>query len=41
MTKVKIGIVGCGSISRVEVAAAAKFDVLEVAACADLLPDRA
>ena len=40
--KVGIGIVGCGSISVIYVKNACEmFDVLQVAACADLLPERA
>lgn len=43
MTKspVKIGIVGCGSISSTYFRIAATFDILEVVACADLVAERA
>lgn len=39
--KVKIGIIGCGSISGAYFSQAPKFDILEVAACADMFPERA
>ena len=38
---VKVGIVGCGDISGLYFRNLALFDVIEVAACADLLMDRA
>ena len=38
---VKIGIVGCGSISSTYLRMAPTFEILEVAACADLVPERA
>ena len=38
---VKIGIVGCGNISAAYLKIAPTFDILEVAACADLDPERA
>ncbi len=38
---VKVGIVGCGNISGIYFAAGKKFDVLNIAACADLDIDRA
>lgn len=38
---VKIGIIGCGNISGIYLQADQKFDILQVAACADLLPERA
>ncbi len=41
MEAVKIGIVGCGNISDVYFQAGKTFDILEVAACADLVPERA
>ena len=34
--KTKIGIIGCGNISQVYFNAAKKFDIIEVAACADI-----
>ena len=41
MSSTKIGIVGCGTISKVYFEFAKAFSGIEVAACADLLPDRA
>lgn len=41
METVKIGIVGCGMISDAYFSAAKKFNNLEVAACADSIPERA
>ncbi|MCC6445385.1 MAG: Gfo/Idh/MocA family oxidoreductase, partial [Armatimonadetes bacterium] len=41
MRKTKVGIIGCGNISGVYMQAAKLFDILEVAACADILPERA
>ena len=41
MQPVKIGIVGCGNISGIYFQNGKKFKVLEVAACADLVLDRA
>jgi predicted dehydrogenase len=42
MEKVKVGIVGCGSISEVYFKNCQNtFNILEVAACADLIPERA
>ena len=42
MEKVKIGIVGCGNISSIYLKnCSQRFEILEVAACADLLPERA
>ena len=38
---VKIGIVGCGKISAAYLSIVPQFDVIEVAACADLLVERA
>lgn len=38
---VKVGVVGCGAISAQYFRAAARLPVLEMAACADLDPDRA
>jgi predicted dehydrogenase len=36
MEHVKIGIIGCGNISDIYCEAGTKFDILEIAACADL-----
>ncbi len=41
MKTTKIGIVGCGNISGIYLEAGRVFDILEIAACADLLPERA
>jgi predicted dehydrogenase len=39
--KAKIGVIGCGNISGIYLQAGRKFDILEVVACADLIPARA
>jgi predicted dehydrogenase len=39
--RVKIGLVGCGNISSAYLKNMPNFDILDVAACADLLPERA
>ncbi|MGQ9904699.1 MAG: Gfo/Idh/MocA family protein [Anaerolineae bacterium] len=39
--KTKIGIVGCGNISDTYLKVARTFDILEVTACADVIPDLA
>ncbi len=39
--KTRIGIVGCGAISAAYLKIAKTFPILEVAACADMLPERA
>jgi predicted dehydrogenase len=41
MKKVKIGIIGCGNISGIYLQKSQTFPILEVAACADLIPARA
>ena len=41
MKKTKIGIVGCGNISGIYFKNGQMLEILEVAACADLLPERA
>lgn len=42
MDKTKVGIIGCGNISGIYLKNGQEtFDVLEIAACADLLPERA
>ena len=41
ITPTKIGIIGCGNISRAYCKAGELFDILDVAACADIEPDRA
>ncbi len=40
-TKTKVGVIGCGAISGAYFSQCPKFEILEVAACADLLPERA
>lgn len=41
MKKVKVGIIGCGNISGIYFEAGRKFDILDIAACADLDMERA
>lgn len=41
MRKVRVGIVGCGKISSIYCKAGQVFDVLDIVACADLIPERA
>jgi predicted dehydrogenase len=41
VTPLKIGLVGCGTISKIYLENARKLDDLEVVACADLVPERA
>lgn len=41
MTPVKVGLIGCGTISKIYLANARKLDDLEIVACADILPERA
>ena len=41
LRKVKIGIIGCGMISDTYFTAAQKFNVIEVVACSDIIPERA
>jgi len=41
METTKFGIIGCGAISDIYFQAAKTFDILEAAACADLIPERA
>lgn len=41
MVKQRIGIIGCGVISEAYLTAAPKFPILDVVACADLLPEAA
>jgi len=41
MKKVKIGIIGCGMISDAYFKAAKKFNILDVVACSDIIPERA
>ncbi len=40
-TKVRVGIIGCGNIFPAYVKGCRAFKILEVAACADVLPERA
>jgi predicted dehydrogenase len=37
----KIGIIGCGNISDIYMQAGSKFKILDIVACADLIPERA
>ncbi len=41
MKKIKVGIIGCGNISAIYCQAGKKFDILEIAACADIDLERA
>lgn len=41
MKKVKIGVIGCGNISGIYMQKAPTFEILEVAACADIIMERA
>jgi predicted dehydrogenase len=41
MEKVKVGVVGCGNISSAYLRIAKWFEILDVVACADLIPERA
>ena len=41
MDKVKVGVIGCGNISPAYLRQCPLFEILEVVACADLLPERA
>ncbi len=41
MNPVKVGVIGCGNISSIYFKNCKTFDILEVAGCADLVPERA
>lgn len=41
MTKIKVGIIGCGNISGIYFQAGRTFEILDIVACADLIPERA
>ncbi len=41
MTKTKMGIIGCGTISWAYFTAGERFEIVDIVACADLLPERA
>ncbi|MEX0887511.1 MAG: Gfo/Idh/MocA family oxidoreductase [Phycisphaeraceae bacterium] len=41
MDRVKVGLVGCGNICRQYFERAKQFPILDIAACADLIPERA
>ena len=41
MERVKVGVIGCGNICRQYFERAKQFPILEMAACADLVPERA
>ena len=38
---VKVGVVGCGNISPIYLKNGKKFEILDIVACADLIPERA
>lgn len=38
---VKIGVIGCGNISPIYMKAGKRFEILDIVACADLIPERA
>ncbi len=40
-TKAKVGIIGCGNIFPAYIKGSSKFDILDVVACADQIPERA
>ncbi len=40
-TKVKVGLIGCGNISRQYVKGCRQFEILDVVACADVVPSQA
>ena len=40
MKTTKVGIIGCGMISDAYFKASSKFNILEVAACSDIIPER-
>lgn len=41
MNSAKVGIIGCGNISGIYCKAGQTFDILEIVACADIIPERA
>jgi len=41
MVKTKIGIIGCGNISGAYLGAGQRFEILDIVACADMVPERA
>ena len=41
MRKVKVGVIGCGNISGIYFQAGQTFEILDIVACADLIPERA
>lgn len=41
MEKTKVGIIGCGNICEIYFKNGKRFDILDIAACADLKPERA
>jgi len=41
LTKTKIGIIGCGNIMYAYTSARERLDIIDIVACADLLPERA
>jgi predicted dehydrogenase len=41
MEKIKVGVIGCGNISSIYLEVGQTFEILEIAAVADLIPERA
>ncbi len=41
MQKTKVGVIGCGNISSIYLEVGQTFEILEIAAVADLIPERA
>lgn len=41
MRSIKVGVIGCGAISNAYFKAGTTFEALDIAACADLIPERA
>jgi len=39
--RTKVGVIGCGAISGAYLGAGERYDILEIVACADLMPERA
>lgn len=40
-SKVKVGVIGCGTISKIYLEVARTMEILDVVACADIMPERA
>ena len=41
MRAVRVGIIGCGNICSIYLQSGKRFDVLDITACADIMPGRA